>query len=224
MYLFRKQCLLSSFLGGFSISSSLFSNTLISLVGSSESKSVEYSIVSHFVSDGLSSRSGRDGWESEDTLGGVLDSTGELFGSRVVDFTLSWSISSSWEEDNLVLVLGESLNISLHGISVSVTSSVVNSNTDSLSESSGETGSSQFVKGETSTELDLGTVSSGLTENDWSKLADWSDTGIGSSLSSSLGSELLVGWGIEEASNSSHPMLSQVSTLKDIIVFYHVAY
>jgi hypothetical protein len=93
-----------------------------------------------------------------------------------------------------------------------------------LSESWGQTGGFELFKRETSSELGLGSVLSSLTEDNWSEFADGGNSSGGSLGSSSLESEFLVSWDIEKASNSSLPMLSQVSTLNDIIVFYHVAY
>ena len=127
-------------------------------------------------------------------------------------------------KDKLLLVLLESSNVGSHSVGVLVVSSVVDSDSNGSGERLGQFSSVQFTEGESSTELNLMTMLLGLSEDGWSKFADWGDASSGSLGSSLLGSKLLVSWLVEEAFNSSHPVLSQVGTLKDIIVFCHVAY
>lgn len=163
-------------------------------------------------------------WKSKDTILGVLSSLLELISGGVVDLTLLWLISSSWEQDQLGFILGKSLNVGGLGISVLVVSSVINSNSNGSSELLGQTSSSDLSEGEASAELDFATISSSLAKYNWSKLANWGSSKGSSSGGSSLSSKLFMSWLVEEALDSVLPMLSQVGTLKDIIVFYHVAY
>tara|TARA_B110000503_G_C6912850_1_gene315406 strand:- start:151 stop:546 length:396 start_codon:yes stop_codon:yes gene_type:complete len=130
----------------------------------------------------------------------------------------------SWEQDELGFVGGESVDVSGLIISVLVMSSVINSNTNSTGKVWGEACSSDFCKGETSSEFKLGAIFKSLSMNQRSQFANWTrreGCGLGSS---SFLSEGLVSFFVEETVDSSHPMLSQVRTLKYIIVFYHVAY
>ena len=63
-----------------------------------------------------------------------------------------------------------------------------------------------------------------MSIDDWSQLGDWSWEQSGGFLSSVVGSDLFVSCLVEEALDSSLPMLSEMGTLKYVIVFYHVAY
>jgi len=213
-----------SFLLFFSVSCALGSGAGVSLVDSLVSKLLVDLGVLEISSDGLDLASSGDGWKSKDAVGGVLGSILKLISSGVVDLTLLWLVSSSWEKDQLGLVLVQSFNVGLHFVSILVVSSVVNSDSycsgKGLSQSSGL----KLSEGETSSELGLSGVPSSLAEYNWSKLANWGSSEGSSSGSSFLGSQLFVSWLVEEASDSSHPMLPQVGALKCIIVFYHVAY
>jgi len=103
-------------------------------------------------------------------------------------------------------------------------SPVVDGDAHGLSESWGELGELELLESESSAELDFAGILSSLSLNQWSQLGErpWEGSlGFGSSVISSY---LLVGGLVEEASHSSHPMFSQMRALKDIIVFYHVAY
>ena len=95
-------------------------------------------------------------FRSEDTSGGVLlANTLDLLGSGVINLTLLWLSFSSWEDDQFVLVLIQSLDVGVHHFSVLVVSSVVDSNTNGLSESWGKLGLLKLSESETSAELNL---------------------------------------------------------------------
>lgn len=163
-------------------------------------------------------------WESEDTGGSVLGSRFNLLGGGVVDLSLLNLTLVSWEEDELGLIIVQSLDVGVLKIGRFVVSSVVNADSDGLGESWGDLGKLKLLKGEASSELNLSAVLSGLTVNQWSKLGNWSwESGL-SFFSSLVSSDGLVSRFVEEALNSSLPVLSQMRALKDIIVFYHVAY
>jgi hypothetical protein len=81
-----------------------------------------------------------DDWESEDTGGGVLGGALELVSGGVVDLTLLDLSGSSWEKDQLVLVLSESLNVGGHGLSVLVVSSMIDNNSDRSGKGWGQLG------------------------------------------------------------------------------------
>ena len=103
-------------------------------------------------------------------------------------------------------------------------SSVVDADSDGLSEGWGKLGHLELLEGESSTELNLSSVLSGLSVDQWSQLGNWSwECSLGF-LGSLVSSNSLVCGFVEEALNSSLPMLSQMRALNDIIVFYHVAY
>ncbi len=155
---------------------------------------------------------------------GVLAGFLELISGGVVDLSLLWCISSSWEKNKLGLILGQSLNVGGHGVGILVMSSVVNSDSNGSSEGLGQTGLTEFLKREASTELDFVCISSSLTKYNWSKLADWGGSKSSSLGGSSLSSQLFVSWLVEEALHSVLPVLSQMCALEDVIVFYHVAY
>ena len=214
----------SSLLLLFLLLCSLDSLSIVSSVDSLLSQLLVDSSVLHLGGKSLDLASLHNLWECDDTLLSALSGCLQLVGSGVVDLSLLELTFSSWEQDKLVLVLGKSSNVLGHGVGVLVVSSVVNSDTNSSGESWGKVDLRQFLERESSSELNLMAVSSGLSEDGWSKLGDWSDSGGGSLGSSSLGSKLFVSWLVEEALNSSHPVLSQMRTLKDIIVFCHVAY
>ena len=90
------------------------SNTIVSLVNSLLSKLLIDSEVLHVSGERFDLASSGGRWESEDTFLSVLGGVLELLSGRVVDFTLLWLILTSWEEDKLLLVLGKSLNVSVH--------------------------------------------------------------------------------------------------------------
>ena len=177
----------------------------------------------HILGQRLDLASLGDLWKSEHTSGSVLRGGFDLLGGGVVDLALLDLTLVSWEQDELGLIIGQSLDIRVLHVSVLVVSSVVNGNSDRLSESWGELGSLKLLQSEASSELNLAGILSSLAMNEWSKLGNWSWERSLCFRLSSLESDLLVGSLVEEASNSSLPMLSQMRALKDIIVFYHVA-
>ena len=166
-----------------------------------------------------------DWWEGQHTVFSVLSwGSLQLFSSRIVDFSLLGNSVVSWEQNELGFVGGESCDVGVLIISVLVMSSVINSDTDTTGKSWGEASTSDFCEGETSSEFELGAIFKSLSMNQRSQFANWTRRKGCGLISSSFLSESLVSFFVEETFNSSHPMLSQVRTLKYIIVFYHVAY
>ena len=146
------------------------------------------------------------------------------FGGRIVDLSLLGFTFNSWEKNEVSFVSCQSLDICFFELVRSV-SSVINGDSNGSSEGWGETGGSQFFERETSSESDLGGISSSTGFYCWSKQIEWCwGSGSGSFLSL-LGSDSLVSVDVEETLDLLvNPVLSQVRALKDVIVFYHVAY
>jgi len=164
-------------------------------------------------------------WESENSSCLVLRGGLNLFGSGIWDFTLLQFSFVLREEDELSFIVGQSLNVSILHISALVVSSVVNGDSNTLSESWSELSFLKFSERETPSELNFTGIFLGLSENERSKLADRSWEHSSSFFGSLVGSDLLVSFLVEEASNDPLvPVLSQMRALNDIIVFYHVAY
>ena len=104
---------------------------------------------------------------------------------------------------------------------------MVNGNTNLSSESLGELGFFNLSEGESSSELDLGSILLSLSLDEWSELTDWIWESGGSLSGSGLGSYLLVSHFVEETLDrlvSKIIVFPQMRALNDIIVFYHVAY
>ena len=153
-------------------------------------------------------------------MGGRFD----LLGGGVVDFSLLDLTLVLWEKDELGLVVGQSLDVGVLHVLGFVVSSMVNADSDGLGEGWGKFSQLEFFERESSSELDLSSVLSSLGLNQWSQLGDWSWEGGLSFLGSLVSSKSLMCGLVEVALDSSLPMLSQMRALKDIIVFYHVAY
>ena len=208
----------------FSILGSLDSLSIVSGVDSGLSQLAVDLGGLHLLGQRLNLASLGDLWKGEHTGGSVLGSGFNLLGGGVVDLSLLDLTLVEWEEDELGLIISQSLHIGVLHILGLVVSSVVDGDSDSLGESWGELSDLELLKSEASAELNLTRVFSSLSLNQWSQLGEWSwELGF-SFLSSVIGSYLLVGAFVEEALDSSLPMLSQMRALKDVIVFYHVAY
>ena len=212
-----------SLLSGFSFLSGLYSLSIVPLIDSFVSELLVSLGTLHLSGDGLDLASLGDGWKGENTIGGVLSGTLQLLGGGIVDLTLLWLVSASWEEDQFLLVLTESSNVGGHSFGIFVVSSVVNGDSNSSSPGLGELCLSEFSEGETSSELNLISVSFGLTMHNWSELRNGSNSGSSSLRSSLLSSNLFVSVLVKIALDSSHPMFSEMGALNHVIVF-HVAY
>ena len=209
---------------GSSSGSSLDSLTVVSFVDSSLSQLLVDLGGLHFLGQRLDLASLGDGWKSENTGGSVLGGGFNLLGGGVVDLSLLDLTLMSWEKDELSLIVGQSLHVGVLHVSGFVVSSMVDADSDGLGEGWGEFSQLKLFEGEASAELDLSSVLSGLSVDQWSQLGNWSwECSLGF-LGSLVSSNSLVCGFVEEALNSSLPMLSQMRALKDIIVFYHVAY
>ena len=163
-----------SLLLSLSVLGSLNSLTLVSFVDSSLSELNVDSGSLHLLGQWLNLASLGDLWKSEDTGGGVLGGGFNLLSSGIVDLTLLDLTLVMWEEDELGLIISQSLHVGVLHILGFVVSSVVNGNSDGLSEGWGELGQFKLLEGETSTELDLTSVLSSLSLNQWSQLGEWS--------------------------------------------------
>lgn len=196
---------------------SLLEEEVTALLGSVEA--------SHLLGDldVLGSSSGLDGQGKDSRVVDLLGSLNLSIGG-VVDLTLLGSAGSSGEEDKLALVSGEAGNVESHVLLVLVLSSVVNSNTNSSSESGRELGSADLSESEASAESLLTGVLAGHRVDNGSQLTKRTRGNLGRLGSSSLRSELLVSRLVEVASDSALPVLSEMSTVDHVIVFYHVAY
>ena len=162
-----------SLLGIFNCLGCLFSLALVSLIDSGLSESLEDVGTLHLFGECFDLASLVDDWESKDTGGGVLGGALELVSGGVVDLTLLNLALSSWEQDQLVLVLSESFNVGGHGLSVLVVSSMINDNSDRSSKGWGQLSLCELREGESSSELDLVSVLDSLSKDDWSELGDW---------------------------------------------------
>lgn len=223
--MWKERCWTScSFLGFLSFLCSLGSDTGVSLVDSLVSDLLIDLSLLHGVSDGLLLASIDDLWKGEELVPTVLGSSGELLLGGVVDHSLLCLALLGWEEDKFRLVFIQFSDISGKAVSVLVVSSMIDGDTNSLCELGGETSTLNFSKREASSKLNLGTIPSSLTVNEWSQIANWSGESCSSLSVSSLLSQALVSLLVEVALDSHLPMLPQVRALKDIIMLYHVAY
>merc|ERR1712216_152266 len=152
---------------------SLDSNTFVSSVDSLLSKLLVDLETLKFLGEWLNLASSVDLWKSENTIGGVLTGSLNLICSGVINLTLLWCALMSWEEDQFLLVFVQSGDVFGNTFSRFVVSSVIDADSNSLSESWSETGFLELSKGETSTELNLVVIFSGLTENNWSQFGNW---------------------------------------------------
>jgi hypothetical protein len=218
-----KHVLLSySFLGVGSILCSLDSLSFVFSINSSLSDgSVDLGVFKIF-GEGSNTDSPFDWWKWKNSTFSIL--WGIESGGRIVDFTLLGFTFNSWEKNEVGLVSCQSLDICFFHLVGSV-SSVINGDSDSSGESWGKSSGSNFFKREASSKSNLGGISSSTGFYCWSKQIEWCWGSSCSSLGSFVGSDSLVSVNVEVTFDLSvHPMLSQMRALKDIIVFYHVAY
>jgi hypothetical protein len=128
----------------------------------------------HLLSQSLDLASLDDSWKSENTRGSVLGSRFDLLGSGVIDLSLLNLTLVSWEKDELGLVIIQSLDVGVLHILGLVVSSVVNGDSDGLSEGWGDFSQLKLLKSESSAELNFASILSSLTLNQWSQLGEWS--------------------------------------------------
>ena len=211
-----------SLFGSLSILCSLDSLSFVLSINSSLSDGSVDLLGFEIFGEGGNTNSSLDSWESKNATFHVL--WGIESGGGIVNLTLLSFTFNSWEKNEVGLVSCQSLDICIFHLVGSV-SSVINGDTNGSGEGWSETGGSNLFKREASSESNLGGVSSSTGFDCWSKQIDWCWGSVGSSLGSSFGSDSLVSVNVEVTFDLSvHPMLSQVRALKDIIVFYHVAY
>jgi len=133
--------------------------------------------------------------------------------SGVINLTLLRLILFSGEEDELLLVLGESGNVKGLSFSRLVVSSVINSDTNSSGKSGRKSGFLELSERETSTNLGLTRVLLSASVNNRSQQTKRSRRNGGSLSSSLLSSDLLMSGLVEEAFDTPHPVLSEMRAL-----------
>lgn len=165
------------------------------------------------------------GRELEDLSGGAgsLDLL-DVGGRRVSDLTLLGLAFLAGEEHKLLFVGFDALNVRVHHVGVFVVSAVVNSNSDGASEGGSETGGLNLSEREASANAGLAGIPLGAGEDNGSQLAKGNGKAVGLLILSLLSSDLLVCGLVKVAFDSHLPVLSEMSLVEDIIVFYHVAY
>jgi len=126
----------------------------------------------HGIGDGLLLASSDDLWEGEELVVVGLGSSRELFLGGVLDQSLLLFSLLGWEQNKFRLVFIQFSYVGSKTISALVVSSMINSDANSLSELSGKTGLLDFIKRETSSELNFSTIPSSLTMNEWSQLSN----------------------------------------------------
>jgi len=167
--------------------------------------------------DGLSKR--QDGAINLLAGGGGL----ELLSSGVVDLTLLGLTFSAGEENELVLVLVETLSVSSQSFLAGVGSSGVDSDTNSTSEFGGETGSLKFLLSETTSISDLADVLAGGAVHNGSELLERARESSSGLSGTNLSSALLVCGLVEVSFDSSLPVLAKVNVWNNVVVFDHFA-
>ena len=182
----------------------------IELVHSLGDSSSLGSLVESLDWDNLGDRGLDELWD----LGGVSPggSLGGLLGGSLL----------LWEDDELLLVLSESLDVLLEGGSRSVSSSVVDGDADGLGEGWADSGLLEFLEGESLSGSWLSGVSGGAGSDDGSELVKRSWEGGGGLGSSGLESGQFAAWLVEEGLHPLLPVLSEMNVGEDIVVLNHL--
>ena len=165
------------------------------------------------------------GRELEDLSGGAGSLHLLDVGSRGVgDLTLLGLVLLAGEEHKLLLVGLDALHVGVHHIGILVVSAVINRDADGASERGGETGGLHLSESEASADAGLTSIALSAGVDNGSQLTERSGKTVGLLVLSLLSSDLLVGGLVKVAFDSHLPVLSEMSLVEDIIVFYHVAY
>lgn len=160
-----------------------------------------------------------DDWGLGDREGGV---GGELLLSSldlgIRGITLLWLAGLTWENDQLSLVLLESVDVGLESLDVSVLTTVVDSNTDGSGILFWNASSLELLKREASAESDLSVVLDGWGTDNWTKEVEWSRSQLGGTLCSVVSSADLLAWLVEVVFHSLLPVLLEVISDDGVIL------
>jgi len=141
--------------------------------------------------------------------------------SGVVDQSLLWLVSNSWEEDKLGLVSVQSFHVELELFFASVGSSVIDSDTNSSCETSAQFDSLELLKSETTAVSNFASIPACLGRNDWSQLLDGSWEHSSCLCDSSLVSLLFESRLVVMSVRSSLPVLTEMYVWDDVVVLDH---
>ena len=141
--------------------------------------------------------------------------------SGIVDESLLWLALLSWEEDKLGLVGVKSLSVELELLSACVSSTVIDSNSNSASKSGGEASGLELIEGESATIANLTSILAGGRGNNWAKFLNWSWAHCLALGISALSSSQLGGWLIEVAFCSALPVFAEMYVRNDVVVLDH---
>ena len=139
----------------------------------------------------------------------------------VVDQSLLWLVSDSWEEDKLGLVSVQSFHVELELLLASVSSSVIDRNTNGSCEAGAQFGSRELLKSETTAVSNFASIPACLGRNDWSQLLDGSWEHSSCLCDSSLVSLLFESRLVVMSVRSSLPVLTEMYVWDDVVVLDH---
>lgn len=153
----RRGC---SFLGFGGFLGSLDTSSVVSLGDSGNSEDgVDVALLVFICNSNILSSLGlSSSWENYSTNLGVGSWSLKNLSGGVVDLTLLSLAFLQWEQDQFRLVSAESLSVELHLFSGGVSSSVINSDTDSTGESSRESSSLEFIESKSTSVSNLTSI------------------------------------------------------------------
>merc|ERR1719193_3000311 len=195
------------------VSSLLGPDTVQALVSTSLADGLEglelLEVVSHLHgADSLDSRLDRHDSTSK------LDSLGQLLSSGI---SLAWLLGVQWEQDQLGLVLLQTLGVQLQGLDALVPAAVINSNSNGLGVLLAQTCSFQLLKGESSASPLLKVVLVGGAAHDWPQLAEGPGGDARGLLNSVLAAPDLPGGLVEPSLDITLPVLVKMTVRHDVV-------
>lgn len=135
--------------------------------------------------------------------------------------SLLWMSLLEWEENQLRLVVLQSLQVDVHLLLAGAGSAVVNGDSDGSSELWGDAGGLELVMGESTAVSLLAGVPTGARRHNWAELLDWSwEHGLSLGVSA-LSPSQLGGWLVEVSFGSALPMLAKMYVWDDVVVLDH---
>lgn len=148
--------------------------------------------------------------DGEDVSGSLVLGGGgsELLGGGVVDLTLLRLVLTSGEENQLGLVLVESLDVNLELLFTRVSSSVVNGDSDRLGKRGAESDGLDLSKGETTTISNLAGVPPGARGDNGTKFLRGPGEGSSGLTGAEVVSSRLLGGLVEVGFGSPLPVLA----------------
>ena len=190
------------------IPDSLLTDTLVSSLGASLTKSTVSLEGLALLGDGTGSRLGGGLDNGEDSGGGNLGSGSNLLSRSTL----------SGEKDQLALVVLETGNVGLKTLNGAVLATGVDGNTDGESLLLGNASSLKLLQGETSTSTDLAVVlDSGSTDNGSEQLKRARSNESGLLGSGSASAHLLTSL-VEVSAHTLLPVLSEMVLLKGVVL------